>query len=87
MGGRVRLEYVENVFSSWAYRDTLVPRMKGLGNLTGDLTRHLTSRLTGYLTARLTFSGVRDGSGVEQRGSGGHCELAAALGLGSLQDF
>lgn len=56
---------VENVFPSRAYRDTLVPRIKGFGNLTGRLTPDLTASLTGYLTADLTESGVRE---VERAG-------------------
>lgn len=74
-------------FSSWAYRDTLVPRIEGLANLTGDLTEPLTARLTGYLTRSLTFSGVPRVRAGRQTLSGRQREAVAALGLGSLQDF
>lgn len=86
-GVRVVLEYVEKGVPSRPYASVCPTEIEGFGNLTGDLTAVLTVRLTGYLKVALTKRRVRDGAGVEQRGSGHGLEAVAALGLGSLQDF
>lgn len=53
-GVRVDLGCVQKGFSSCLYASVPSPKIKGVGNLTDDLTAGLTSCLTGYLTAGLT---------------------------------
>lgn len=74
-------------FSSRPYREVPVPRIEGLGNLTGDLTEPLTPDLTGYLTADLTKSGGSEGQTGGQRGSGDGLEAVTAFPLGGIQNF